>query len=539
MSKSERQSVRDEIYDHLMCRYETNLAVGTDEEEAAKRAVEDLGDAPTLRFKLGQVHSYAPKPTLKKAMNLMICGYVLTSFHISLFDGMKEITTFIGTVCFIVALFCFRTSNKKMKAAFYLKSLSAVLSWTLYAVDPIYSLPFAFSAAFGLISNILNPVYIILVLLGLKELVMPHLNSYPKKIPFDAGVLLNGLWGLINIILYVLLIDSGELNANLESIFLFALIMISVILNLFILFRSSKLLWNSDHEYKIENSPAKKAVAALLCFAVAVVPTVAVDIFLANQKAETSVHTIEDYEMPQSEYERITSNLLSYDIPEKIVYNLPKSEIIKYSACVNKSDYPPEKLQYLQYTVSTIYEMLSENVEIRVSSCAIGMLDEDGYPLIRVLSWVDYVCGGKVYDDAFFWDYPSDFYPLNYQGEYNESFLLILSEENGKTVKNEPLDIYVDKDALTDRMTGVRFECKNSLTVIHSENFALNNQLRAYESNLILNFCHRNSPVMLKYRDPITFKENNIYWNTVGYRLRCIRSRIVWEYYGYEKEVIQ
>ena len=28
VSKKERQEVRDEVYDHLMCRYETNIAVG-------------------------------------------------------------------------------------------------------------------------------------------------------------------------------------------------------------------------------------------------------------------------------------------------------------------------------------------------------------------------------------------------------------------------------------------------------------------------------------------------------------------------------
>lgn len=529
MSKSERQNVRDELYDHLMCRYETNLAVGMDEEKAAESAINNLGDKNTLRFKLSQVHSYAPKPTMKKAMNLLIFGYVLNSFHISFFEGMNEITTFIGTVCFIVALFCLRTANKKLKAAFYLKTLSAVLSWVIYAVDPIYSLPFTFRAVIGVMTNLINPVYIILMILGLKELVMPHFGDYPKKIPFDAGVLLNGMWGIINIVLYVLLIDSGELNTNLESIFLFALIVISVILNLFILVRSSKLLWNSDHEYKIEDSFAKKTVAALLAVAVAILPTVAVDISLANQKAETSSYSFDDSEMPYIEYERICSNLISYGIPEKIVYNLPETEILKYSDCINKNDLKDEILKYLGDPCYSCETGICNDVNAVFSACAVGMTDSDGYPYVRVLSWVDYRSTGKGYDDALFWGYlPSKFILYNSYEAYEGDLLLILSEENGKILKNEPLDIYTDKDGLTERMSGVRFESKENLTIIHAETFGLAQRDEVTYSNYYFELAHRTSPFTLFYRSPVSAKENNARQNGIGYLMHYENTEIVW-----------
>ncbi len=36
-------------------------------------------------------------------------------------------------------------------------------------------------------------------------------------------------------------------------------------------------------------------------------------------------------------------------------------------------------------------------------------------------------------------------------------------------MRNEPIDIYADNGALTDRMTGVRFQAKEGLIVVHAE----------------------------------------------------------------------
>lgn len=531
MSKSEKQSVRDELYDHLMCKYEINLAVGLDEETAEKKAVEELGDASTLRFKLGQVHSYTPKPILKKAMNLLIFGYVLTSFHISLFAGMKEITTFIGSVCMIVALFCLGKANKKIRNSFFVKSIASVFSWFAVAVEPIYSFPFAIIGAIGVINNLLTLVYMTLLILGLKELVSPYIGSYPKKIPFDAGIGFNVLWGISNTVLYAFLIDSGDTSAEFQSIFLFAFAVILIILNLLILVRSSKLLWNSDHEYKIEDSSAKKRVAALLAVVIAVAPTVAVDLALATQKAETSVYSIEDSDLSQGEYERICSNLLSYGIPEKVVYSLPKSEIIEYSGSVNKSDYSEDTQKFLEEAVSSHYTAVCNDIDMIFSTCAVAMTDASGYPYVRILSWVEYESGGKGYDDAVFWDYSqTHFLPQNNDEEYEGDFLLILSTEDDKIMKNKPLDIYTDNNALTDRMTGVRFESKEDLFVIHAETFGLTERDGNTLSNYLFEFCHRTSPFTFFYRSPLSVKENRVYFNSLGYDLTQFGTMLSWAF---------
>ncbi len=546
MSKAERQSVRDELYDHLMCRYETNLAVGMDDEDATESAINDLGDKTVIKHSLSQVHSYYPKLSMKKAMNLLTVGFVLMTFQINFFEGMGDITKLIGNVIMLVGVYCISKANKRLKQAFYVDSAGFAVSYLSIAIQPfVISENLYVSTAFSLAGSILNLLFWIFLSIGLNDLVKPYLPEYKKKIPI-------GFMGLCQfcvnggiIVLHLTAFSSDKLLADYsgELLFVIPFIIISAVATLFVLVRVSKCLWNSDHEYKIEDSYAKKWIAAILAFAVAVVPIAGVDIFRATQKAQTSLHSIEDFEMPQSEYERICENLLSYEIPEEVVYNLPKSEIKKYSQCVNKSEYSEEQLLSLEYPSRTSYINLGYNIqtEVGASVCAVGMLDENGHPYVRILSWVNYEGEGKLYDDAVFWEYHEDrLMPYNFSGQYNESFLLILSEENGKMLKNEPLDIYTDRNALTDRMTGARFESKENLLVIHAESFWPTNPQTDNMANYKFNFCHRNTALAFYYRDPSVLFKNGVTSNfSVGYNMRQTMMLISWAFSGYETEITE
>lgn len=546
MSKAERQSVRDELYDHLMCRYETNLAIGMDEEKATESAINDLGDKTVIKHRLSQVHSYYPKLSMKKAMNLLTVGFVLMTFQINFFEGMGDITKLIGNVIMLVGVYCISKANKRLKQAFYIDSAGFAVSYLSIAIQPfVISENLYVSTAFSLAGSIQNLLFWIFLSIGLNDLVKPYLPEYKKKIPI-------GFMGLCQfcvnggiIVLHLTAFSSDKLLADYsgELLFVIPFIIISAAATLFVLVRVSKCLWNSDHEYKIEDSYAKKWIAAILAFAVAVVPIAGVDIFRATQKAQTSLHSIEDFEMPQSEYERICENLLSYEIPEEVVYNLPKSEIKKYSQCVNKSEYSEEQLLSLEYPSRTSYINLGYNIqtEVGASVCAVGMLNENGYPYVRILSWVNYEGEGKLYDDAVFWEYHEDrLMPYNFSGQYNESFLLILSEENGKMLKNEPLDIYTDRNALTDRMTGARFESKENLLVIHAESFWPTNPQTDNMANYKFNFCHRNTALAFYYRDPSVLFKNGVTSNfSVGYNMRQTMMLISWAFSGYETEITE
>ena len=74
MSKKERENVKDELYDHLLTKFEINLATGMDEEQAAESAVNALGNRIILRDNLSKVHSYFPALSVKKSMTLLRNG---------------------------------------------------------------------------------------------------------------------------------------------------------------------------------------------------------------------------------------------------------------------------------------------------------------------------------------------------------------------------------------------------------------------------------------------------------------------------------
>lgn len=503
--KSARESVRDELFDHLMCKYETNIACGLDEENAAESAIKDLGDVSALKFKLSSVHGYAPKPTLKKAMNLLIAGFVLISFHISLFNGMADITKFIGSIMFLVAVFCLAKANNKLNKAFIVRSALFVLDAAAGALMPDWFDGFNINAPLGIITGILNITFWICFLGGLYELVRPYESIKPLKKRINFSLFVNVIISGVQIILFcAYFVDNDYWIDDPEVAWLLIPFAVaSIIANLFVFVGVSKLLWNSDHEYKIETSSSKKIIIAVVAVLLAVVPRIAVDIYCSTQKADVSVYNVDDSDISEAEYNRICNNLLSYGIPEEIVYMLPESEIENYSDCIHKSEFSEFAQQFMDDNDNP-YVQKHHDTSIENGACAIGFEDYH----IRVLSWVKYIeCPGE-YTNGIFWNNEYiKMYPVNLDDEYNGDFLLILSEENGEVIKNEPLNIYVDENGLTDRMTGARFQVKEGLTVIHAESFWVESIYQQW-ANYGLTTVNRRNPFSFLNRSPLRFYES-------------------------------
>ena len=110
----------------------------------------------------------------------------------------------------------------------------------------------------------------------------------------------------------------------------------------------------------------------------------------------------------------------------------------------------------------------------------------------------------------------------------DESEEIALEIPNGKIIKNEPLDIYTEKDGLTERMAGARFESKENLTVIHAETFGLSSNTGVSYTNYYLEIAHRVSPFTLFYRSPLSVKENSVRQNGIGYQMHFVNTEIAW-----------
>lgn len=486
--KSERERVRDELYDHLMCKYETNIACGMEEEKAVEAAIKDLGDAEKLKSDLGAVHGYAPKTAMKKALEGLRFSY-LFALMCGAFKAMNrnEIWGLIGPAYFLLGVFGISKANKKLKRAFYINSISYVLICLLNGFMSDWFELFNFNIPFGIVNFVLNVLFSACFTGGLYELVKPYESIKPMKNKLRVVFVLNIILSVVQFILFTT--HYGDNNYEILKIPLAVAILCANVVN-FTLWNMSKLLFDSDHEYKVEASVSKSFSVLIIALIVGVLPAVCIDVAYSLQKAETSAYTIDDSDISQSEYNRICNNLLSYGIPEEIVYNLPESEIEKYGDSLNLSEIDNSAKSYYLRREET--ELKNFNgVLVETNTWAVVLKNGN----IRVLSYLKYVEGSKGFIDGAFLESS-----LTTSQEKDESsFVLVLSEENGVTVKNEPIGVYDIINGANNTSNGVIFEAKNGLTVICAQTFT-DNEPQRY--NYILSLYVRKTPFALFYRNP-------------------------------------
>ncbi len=496
MSKKERQNVRDELLDHLMCKYETNLAIGMDEEKAVESAINDLGDKNTLKFKLSQVHSYYPNLSMKKAMDLLIAGFCLIGFQINIIINTGEITKFIGQIVMLVAMFCLSKSNDKLKKAFISASAEYILSDIAAAIAPslpsvVFWIPHILYIA-SCISNITKWFYL---LYGLRDLTAPFKEEYKKTIPYGFAAFSNMIPTAYLIWLYSAMIVSEETDfgaVDEAAVIVVPLALLSIIMNLVSFVMTSKCLWQNDHEYQIETSSKKKIAVAVIAVLISVLSVVAVDLGVSFEKADTEVYSIDDSDISEAEYDRICNVLLSYGIPERLVYSLPESEIERFENAVPSSEiYIPEG--YAPKYVDSQTDFGRYDFTFETHTCAVGIVQDNGYTMFRYMTWLEY--GEDIkghFSDYIQFDTPErNFFPC-IDNDKNAETVLILTEENGKMIKNEPLDVYYS-NVFGKVITGVKVQAKDGMLMYVGKNYSGGDMdLTSYRS---MNVYHKISPI--------------------------------------------
>lgn len=525
MSKKEREKVKDELYDHLMTKYEINLAVGMDEEKAADEAINALGNRALLRENLSKVHSYYPTLSLKKAMTLLIVGYLFMTVHINFFDVMQQITTFIGEIIFLVGMFCFRTANKNLKSAFALRAGMNAVSVFSYGFNPLFGAYPVFNIVSAIAEMLFNALSWLLLYKGLKILAEPYKEQSSKPLRFGLCTFISCVPPVGGGIIILLATRGENTNVNFTSddlgilVFpLLAIILVAIFLPAQLFLRINKLLYASDHEYRVVDSSGKKFAFSFALVALSLLITFAGDFAYVSQKAETTPHTVNDIEMSDEEYKAICNGLLSYDIPQSLIDKLPKSEIANYRGIVNANKLTESQ----KITVDDPFEVFgSEDISGKklnyvIESYIVRIKDENGMyaRFIRRYTYVEpenstginyYVDGISIPSQDFNnflttnipeYDYESE------NGEYNNDFLLILSEENGKLYKNEPLAVYdrAEIDMFPYRgIAGFEYEAKEGLDIIYATSYNVI-QYESISQMKHTKLIHRSSIVPLQHR---------------------------------------
>ena len=521
MSKSERQSVRDELYDHLMCRYETNLAVGMDEAEAEKKAIEALGNKSALKDNLQKVHWYYPAQSLKSALYLLVFAMILPILSALL--GTSEFMFEIASVASIVSLvfefvvfFMLRTVNSTFGVAFKLCTAATVLNIIQIAVEPFlvdHTVAFvAFSCAISLLFVAKN----ISLFVGLKKLIEPYGNTKIIKetvCMYFAGI----LYPVLS------LFQFSDRTSEFSGFFLgmFYAVLAVGFNFLFIgnMLKISDILYRSDHEYKVDISVKNRFVTALAVLAFAVVAILGADLAYSKieiNKSDNVPYSIEDCEIEQTEYESICRNISSYGIDENLVSLMPKSEIVKYKNAVNKSELTESARQLLDYygknlrNDSSTFSFRNGNYDpekafdftsVHNYSVPLGY-SEDGLQLVRFIKiFKVHSSATKMYKDTVmfedFVDNLDEMIPLLSDEPYNGDLLVAMKLENSRLYRRDlkPINDYPD-----DLIDGFVFDVEPGIIIIYATTRKIND-VSATVANVNFSYYHQKYPFVFPIRN--------------------------------------
>ncbi len=448
LSKKAKESVKAELADHLFIKYELLCAQGKSEEEAIKAAEEALGNKDALRHDLAQVHSYRPDISMKKALHLIMAGLILSTFHINFFEGMEQLTGFIGSVLVLTGVFCLAKANTTLKKAFAFYSVHAVLSYAAYAFSPFCEGKIFIRLPITILTAVCQCGGVFFLLKGLKELVTPYENAPHKPLRFDVTAGINIFSTLFacasSLILSTKSYPAGSYSLASDAfVILLPMLILSlagVILLLVLLSHVNKLLYASDHEYRIEDDTKKKALFAFcVCvFAVGLSlvtgyvylkPSPALTAYKADGDA-TAAQVMKTYQTAEFD-----PTVGKFGEPDDIFSLLPQEETARY-ADLKPMDILSTEPDFAGYHHTLLYGNWFEEAYTFPINAKYGE-----FRLLRRIILPEDASGCR----ALLGTQILKSYLLPVPANNNDTFILILShDKNGRLCEQKPLKTYKD-----------------------------------------------------------------------------------------------
>ena len=556
ISKRERENARNELYDHLMCTYECNLAQGMDEEHAAIEAENSMGDRNAVRAQLEQVHASFPERRFKSALALVIAGFFFASFQINLLSGLDILIKLFGQSLIIAGTFCLRKAHRKLGLSFAAIMGQYIFSGASTVLTPIaeaHPLPIFILSLLG---TICGAAFWILFVGGLIDLTRGRKGVKALHLPLCAvsNVFLYALNGGTYIYMYI--IGTTSLNADNAPIFVLitmSLVILNMIITIAVLRRANKFLYESGHEYEAESSGLKKAAVVLCAFALVLAACAGFDAYRLTRKAEIEPYSTADIAMDSDERARIENTLADYGVDREVLKLLPNSEIMRFRNTASIDKLTDRSLQGIKYTKeyqsrrssdgklkSGVYTMSTtgdpsyyfENLTYCVTDndgkkrllCSFELKDIESAKKDNIKNYVDCLEFEK-----------SDINKslMTYQVYRNNDSFFILTREDGQEMKNKPLNIKRKTDALGNTaISEVEFQCKPGMRIFYTADLTVaDTPYPIYDIKLGASYIHRKRPILwISERTPKTQIDS-----AQGHRFCWVRSAIGTLYVPYLK----
>lgn len=524
LSKIEREEMRDELYDHLMTKYEINLAVGMDEEKAVNEAINALGNREMLKDSIAKVHKSAPSRTLKSALNCLAFSLIFFAIALPASFNQSEVSAvamFCGLITGLFSLYSLRNIDVSDKDGFSFKNLFVfyciwfAIDIVCYSLSPIeildkffeehYSGLFAigiifFSPLIILIRNLIKPYN--------KQLADSAMHYFVALGAIGAGTVIFGIFNLFGAFIDYQFISSELILKIIIILLTFALIVTALWLS-----RISQSLYEVKHNYIVETSFKKKMIVVASFALISLVLIGTVDGLYLCRTPETKPHSVEDYSFKsQEEYKRICDNLISYGVPENVVSIIPKSEIKSFSSAADYCDLTDEgkkiiSSKHYNNGLFPVNHLLTGALLIEPDFYAIPLYSKDETNYIRVLTVFNISVGNKeyfkTYRDGIFFNILSDNMIISENSSEVDDFLIIL-QKNAETSEYElvePYKIIYSGYNGPEKISGFEFKPEDGMIIICSKTLKFED---LYETvgEFDIEYIHKMTPFSFLLRTP-------------------------------------
>lgn len=427
MSPRKKNEVYDELYSHLIEEYEKNVSLGLDDESAQLKAIEKMGDKEKIASDFGKIYLIIPTEYMRSSLNFIIWGMALSFFRINLFNGMGDITKFIGGLLILYGLFKLKSVNKKLNIAFLVNIGIELFSLvthniSLYIVD-------------SSILQIINSFIVIPITLfeywciftGIRDITENLISNEDKKPHLTSGFL--------SYVLCAIIIVFSALTEVSIIIYVTPLLMIFCLCQLG---RAKKILAYKEPEFDLTETLKKSEKVIFVSLAIILAVTPLVSTYLASSpKVETAIYNIANSNAPQSEIEKARANMLELGFPEEYLNDLPDSEVLEYSDATHLLVQKPDEIKETT--------LVNDKIVICTSETFIFYFPDREIRTIMRISLPDN-SNAKYRNGVYHQYYDGDFLPV--EKDENREFFIALSDDNNETYSTAPLSEYTPKSQI-------------------------------------------------------------------------------------------
>ena len=530
ISKIEREEMRDELYDHLMTKYEINLAVGMDEEQAVNAAISALGNREKLKDSIAKVHKSAPSQTLKSALNCLAFSLIFFAIaFLTLFvcSELTALSMFCGLITALFSLYSLRKVDVTDKSGFGFKNLfilyciwfvMIIAGYSLSPIESFYNVIEDYEDFFGTCGGLLFSLLIPLI----RNLIKPYNKQLSKSIisyfvylvAIFVGIAIFGFFNLFGISLGSTCFSTGLILQILCIDAAFFLVATSLWIS-----RVSQSLYETKHNYIVETSFKKKIIFVTSFALVSLILIGSVDGVYLCKTPEAKTHSIEDYAFEnRDDYERICDNLNYYGVPKEVVSNLPKSEISAYSSVADYSGLSEEAKNIINnrcsvapFTVKNLFEG-GLIIEPELYPIPLHTTEKANYVRVLIVFSVSIVDDDyfKTYRDGIFFNVMSENMTDSEDNNEKDDFLMIL-QRNNETSRYEQVDPFKTLffyDSGPDKIKGFEFKPEDEMLIVCSKTLKFDD-LYETESELNIEYIHKMSSFSFFLRTPEDVFESN------------------------------